>query len=57
MLEVRKKLPSYEMRDEILNTINSNQVVVLSGETGETILIILLPFLFLFYKLRIMNMG
>lgn len=34
MLEVRKKLPSYEMRDEIVNTINSNQVVVLSGETG-----------------------
>ena len=35
MLEVRKKLPSYEMRDEIVDTIRNNQVVVLSGETGE----------------------
>lgn len=35
MLEVRKKLPSYKMRDEIVDTIKKNQVVVLSGETGE----------------------
>ncbi|KAK8400341.1 hypothetical protein O3P69_003203 [Scylla paramamosain] len=34
MLEVRKKLPSYKMRDEIVDTIRNNQVVVLSGETG-----------------------
>ncbi|XP_069186180.1 ATP-dependent DNA/RNA helicase DHX36 isoform X2 [Procambarus clarkii] len=34
MLEVRKRLPSYKMRDEILDKIGSNQVVVLSGETG-----------------------
>lgn len=44
MLEVRKKLPSYKMRDEIVSTINGNQVVVLSGETGENISINLLSF-------------
>lgn len=35
MLEVRKKLPSYKMRDEIITTIRDNQVVVVSGETGK----------------------
>lgn len=35
MLEVRKKLPSYKMRDEIVDTVRDNQVVVISGETGE----------------------
>ncbi|KAK8738267.1 hypothetical protein OTU49_004134, partial [Cherax quadricarinatus] len=34
MLEVRKKLPSYKMRDEIVDAIQKHQVVVLSGETG-----------------------
>lgn len=34
MLAIRKKLPSYKMRDEIVDTIRDNQVVVLSGETG-----------------------
>ncbi|XP_037783105.1 ATP-dependent DNA/RNA helicase DHX36-like isoform X1 [Penaeus monodon] len=34
MLEVRKKLPSYKMRDEIVDTVRDNQVVVISGETG-----------------------
>ncbi|XP_042210560.1 ATP-dependent DNA/RNA helicase DHX36-like [Homarus americanus] len=34
MLKVRKRLPSYKMKDEIIDTIQENQVVVLSGETG-----------------------
>ncbi|XP_071450154.1 ATP-dependent DNA/RNA helicase DHX36-like [Hetaerina americana] len=34
MLKFRKKLPSYEMRDQIIDLINNNQVVVVSGETG-----------------------
>lgn len=32
---VRETLPIYAYRDEILATINSNQVVVISGETGS----------------------
>ena len=31
----RKKLPAYEKRDEISKLIESNQVVVISGETGR----------------------
>jgi len=34
MLEFRKKLPSYTMREELMDLINKNQVVVVSGETG-----------------------
>lgn len=34
MLEFRQKLPSYKMKEEILDTIEENQVVVISGETG-----------------------
>ncbi|KAF5288763.1 hypothetical protein FQA39_LY15254 [Lamprigera yunnana] len=34
MLEKRKKLPSYEMKNDIVHTVASNQVVVISGETG-----------------------
>ncbi|CAL4111567.1 unnamed protein product, partial [Meganyctiphanes norvegica] len=34
MREGRKRLPSYQMQDEILQTIRDNNVVVLSGETG-----------------------
>lgn len=34
MLEFRKKLPAFKMRDEIVDLIRDNQVVVLSGETG-----------------------
>lgn len=45
MLQVRKRLPSYKMRDEIVDTINANQVVVLSGETGENIGVNLLSIL------------
>ena len=35
MYEVRKKLPSFQMQDKILHLIKENQVVVISGETGE----------------------
>ncbi|KAF5296612.1 hypothetical protein FQA39_LY12440 [Lamprigera yunnana] len=34
MLEKRKKLPSYAMKNEIVRTVASDQVVVISGETG-----------------------
>uniref|UniRef100_A0A667Z8V9 ATP-dependent DNA/RNA helicase DHX36 n=1 Tax=Myripristis murdjan TaxID=586833 RepID=A0A667Z8V9_9TELE len=34
MLEFRKKLPSYAMREEVVELINCNRVVVVSGETG-----------------------
>lgn len=34
MLDFRKKLPSYTMREEIVSTIESSQVLVISGETG-----------------------
>lgn len=33
-MEFREKLPTYKKSTEILNTINNNQVVVISGETG-----------------------
>lgn len=35
MYEVRKKLPSFRMQDQILKLIDKNQVVVISGETGK----------------------
>lgn len=35
MMNFRAKLPSYKMKEEILKTIDSNQVVVISGETGK----------------------
>ena len=31
------RLPSFKMKDEIVNLVENNQVVVLSGETGEKI--------------------
>ncbi|XP_057325710.1 ATP-dependent DNA/RNA helicase DHX36 [Microplitis mediator] len=34
MMDFRRKLPSYKMKEEILKTVDSNQVVVISGETG-----------------------
>ncbi|KAF5296429.1 hypothetical protein FQR65_LT01416 [Abscondita terminalis] len=34
MLAKRKSLPSYEMKDNIVSTIETNQVSVISGETG-----------------------
>lgn len=34
MLVGRQRLPSYKMKDEILDLVKNNQAVVLSGETG-----------------------
>ncbi|KAG0427772.1 hypothetical protein HPB47_025196, partial [Ixodes persulcatus] len=35
MLEFRKLLPAYKMKQQIVDLIESNQVVVISGETGS----------------------
>lgn len=35
LLEVRKKLPIYQHKDEIIQYVNENQVTVLIGETGS----------------------
>lgn len=35
MLNARKKLPSFEMKDQIIDIIEENQVVVISGDTGN----------------------
>lgn len=35
MLKFRSKLPAYKKRSEILQLIEDNQVVVISGETGK----------------------
>lgn len=34
MIDYRKQLPAWQMRDEILNAIENSKVVVISGETG-----------------------
>lgn len=34
MMDVRKKLPAWNLRNDIINTIHSSQVTVISGETG-----------------------
>ncbi|KAI8802682.1 P-loop containing nucleoside triphosphate hydrolase protein [Cladochytrium replicatum] len=34
MLEGRKKLPSYNFREEIISALESNQVLIVCGETG-----------------------
>ncbi|KAF2901090.1 hypothetical protein ILUMI_05097 [Ignelater luminosus] len=34
MVDVRKKLPAWNLRNDIINTINTSQVTVISGETG-----------------------
>lgn len=34
MLDFRQKLPSYKKKDEIVNVIEKNQIVVIFGETG-----------------------
>lgn len=39
----RKKLPIYTYRQQILDAISSNPVIVISGETGECNMIVLLP--------------
>ena len=33
-MEFRKKLPSYAMKEEVVQLVRNNQVVVLTGETG-----------------------
>ncbi len=35
MTNARMKLPAFKMQREILNLINGNQVVLISGETGN----------------------
>ena len=35
MLEVRRKLPAWAMRDELVDLIASNRVCIVSGETGS----------------------
>jgi ATP-dependent RNA helicase DHX36 len=35
MCAIRKKLPSYSKKDEILELIRNNQVILISGETGK----------------------
>ncbi|KAJ3029969.1 UNVERIFIED_CONTAM: hypothetical protein HDU68_010546 [Siphonaria sp. JEL0065] len=34
MLRFRQNLPSYKFRDQIINSVESNQVVIICGETG-----------------------
>lgn len=34
MLEFRKRLPAFDKREELLNLLNKEQVIVISGETG-----------------------
>lgn len=34
MIESRKKLPAWSQKDKIIETINANQVTIISGETG-----------------------
>lgn len=34
MLNVRQKLPAYNLKDDIVGRINRNQVIVITGETG-----------------------
>lgn len=35
MMEFRQKLPSFGMKDQILDLVEQNQVTVISGETGK----------------------
>lgn len=34
-LEIRKQLPAYQVKDDLINLINENQVVIVIGETGS----------------------
>ena len=34
MMEARKRLPSFSMREDLLSVIRSSRVIVVSGETG-----------------------
>ncbi|KAI4163489.1 MAG: hypothetical protein LQ342_002996 [Letrouitia transgressa] len=35
MLAARQKLPAWEVREEIVNAVNSHQVTIITGETGS----------------------
>jgi len=35
LLPFRQTLPIWRMKDDIVNSINSNQVVIISGDTGS----------------------
>ncbi|KAG5979395.1 hypothetical protein E4U55_005203 [Claviceps digitariae] len=35
MLAKREKLPAWQMREEIVNTVRDNHVIIISGETGS----------------------
>lgn len=35
MMSARQSLPAWSMRDEIVHTINSHQITIISGETGS----------------------
>jgi HrpA-like RNA helicase len=39
MMEFRQKLPSFGMRNQILELVEQNQVVVISGETGKIFIV------------------
>ncbi|CAH8830748.1 unnamed protein product [Trichobilharzia szidati] len=34
MLESRRKLPAYQIKEDVVSTVQNNQVVIISGETG-----------------------
>lgn len=58
MCEIRKKLPSYSKKNEILELIQNNQVILISGETGmssQIISCVRLTFLYLLLKLICVN--
>ena len=42
MMKQRTVLPAYQMRNVIMEKIRSNQVVVISGETGNKWIIIII---------------
>jgi hypothetical protein len=39
MMEFRQKLPSFVMKDQILKLVEKNQVIVISGETGNILIV------------------
>lgn len=53
MCEKRKKLPSYGKKDEILELIRNNQVILISGETGVLFFVYYLIFIKNYYLCRI----
>lgn len=37
ILETRLKLPVYQFKDKLLKAVEENQIVVVEGETGESL--------------------